>query len=89
MPNCAEAGVLGVLPGLLGTAMAVEAVKLVTGIGTTMLGRVATYDALSARWWEIPLAPTPGRAPVTALAAVGGTAPACRAPARCREASPP
>ena len=63
VPNCAEAGVLGVLPGLLGTAMAVEAVKLVTGIGTTMLGRVATYDALSARWWEIPLAPTPGRAP--------------------------
>ncbi|MFC6257256.1 molybdopterin-synthase adenylyltransferase MoeB, partial [Kocuria oceani] len=67
VPSCAEAGVLGVLPGLLGTAMAVEAVKLVTGIGTTMLGRVATYDALSARWWEIPLAPTPGRPPVRSL----------------------
>ncbi|WP_298583241.1 molybdopterin-synthase adenylyltransferase MoeB [uncultured Kocuria sp.] len=81
VPSCAEAGVLGVLPGLLGTAMAVEAVKLVTGIGTTMLGRVATYDALSARWWEIPLSPTPGRAPVTTLTAAGDDgAPACPAP---------
>jgi adenylyltransferase/sulfurtransferase len=80
VPNCAEAGVLGVLPGLLGTAMAVEAVKMVTGIGTTMLGRVATYDALSARWWEIPLSPTPGRPPVTALAAADDGAPACSAP---------
>ncbi|WP_438612599.1 molybdopterin-synthase adenylyltransferase MoeB [Kocuria oxytropis] len=81
VPSCAEAGVLGVLPGMLGTAMAVEAVKLVTGIGTTMLGRVATYDALSARWWEIPLSPTPGRPPVTALTAAGEGAPACPAPA--------
>ncbi|GAA1753354.1 molybdopterin-synthase adenylyltransferase MoeB [Kocuria aegyptia] len=80
VPNCAEAGVLGVLPGLLGTAMAVEAVKLVTGIGTTMLGRVATYDALSARWWEIPLSPTPGRPPVTVLTAADDGAPACSAP---------
>ncbi|MCM3689069.1 molybdopterin-synthase adenylyltransferase MoeB [Kocuria rosea] len=66
VPSCAEAGVLGVLPGIVGTAMAVEAIKLITGIGTTMLGRVATYDALSARWWEIPLAPTPGRPTVPA-----------------------
>jgi sulfur-carrier protein adenylyltransferase/sulfurtransferase len=81
VPDCAEAGVLGVLPGLLGTAMAVEAVKLVTGVGTTMLGRVATYDALSARWWEIPLSPTPGRPPVTALTAADDDgASACSAP---------
>ena len=80
VPSCAEAGVLGVLPGLLGTALAVEAVKLVTGIGTTMLGRVATYDALSARWWEIPLAPTPGRPPVRSLQDDAG-APSCAAPA--------
>lgn len=85
VPNCAEAGVLGVLPGLLGTAMAVEAVKLVTGIGTTMLGRVATYDALSARWWEIPLSPTPGRPPVTSLRDDAG-APACAAPVPARPA---
>jgi molybdopterin/thiamine biosynthesis adenylyltransferase/rhodanese-related sulfurtransferase len=86
VPNCAEAGVLGVLPGLLGTAMAVEAVKLVTGVGTTMLGRVATYDALSARWWEIPLVPTPGRPPVTTLRDDGG-APACTVPRPAGEAT--
>jgi molybdopterin/thiamine biosynthesis adenylyltransferase/rhodanese-related sulfurtransferase len=80
VPNCAEAGVLGVLPGILGTAMAVEAVKLVTGVGTTMLGRVATYDALSARWWEIPLAPTPGRPPVLRLTEIDDDAPACAVP---------
>ncbi|OLT11636.1 adenylyltransferase/sulfurtransferase MoeZ [Kocuria sp. CNJ-770] len=85
VPSCAEAGVLGVLPGLLGTAMAVEAVKLVTGIGATMLGRVATYDALSARWWEIPLAPTPGRPPVRSLQDDAGTPP-CVAPAPARPA---
>jgi adenylyltransferase/sulfurtransferase len=92
VPDCAEAGVLGVLPGLLGTAMAVEAVKLVTGIGTTMLGRVATYDALSARWWEIPLAPTPGRPAVTGLAGPGpddGGAAACAAPAAAAEEGVP
>ncbi|GGG65301.1 adenylyltransferase/sulfurtransferase MoeZ [Kocuria dechangensis] len=92
VPDCAEAGVLGVLPGLLGTAMAVEAVKLVTGIGTTMLGRVATYDALSARWWEIPLAPTPGRPAVTGLAGPGpddGGAAACAAPAAAVEEGVP
>ncbi len=83
VPDCAEAGVLGVLPGLLGTAMAVEAVKLVTGVGTTMLGRVATYDALSARWWEIPLAPTPGRPPVRTLQDDAGE-PSCAAPAPAR-----
>jgi adenylyltransferase/sulfurtransferase len=92
VPDCAEAGVLGVLPGLLGTAMAVEAVKLVTGIGTTMLGRVATYDALSARWWEIPLAPTPSRPAVTGLAGPGpddGGAAACAAPAAAAEEGVP
>ncbi|MFE7629077.1 molybdopterin-synthase adenylyltransferase MoeB [Kocuria sp. NPDC057446] len=88
VPSCAEAGVLGVLPGLLGTAMAVEAVKLVTGIGTTMLGRVVTYDALSARWWQIPLSPTPGRPPVTTLAAADDGAPACPVPGPAPEAVP-
>lgn len=80
VPNCAEAGVLGVLPGLLGTAMAVEAVKLITGVGTTMLGRVATYDALSARWWEISLVPTPGRPAVTELGVGQDEDPGCAVP---------
>jgi sulfur-carrier protein adenylyltransferase/sulfurtransferase len=44
--NCAEAGVLGVLPGVMGTLQATEAIKLVTGAGTPLLGRLLTYDAL-------------------------------------------
>lgn len=46
-PNCAEAGVLGVLPGLIGTAQACEAVKLLTGIGEPLSGRLWLWDALS------------------------------------------
>ena len=62
VPNCADAGVLGVLPGIVGTAMAAEAIKLVTGIGRTLLGRVMTYDGLDASWREIPLVASPDRA---------------------------
>jgi adenylyltransferase/sulfurtransferase len=52
VPNCAEAGVLGVLPGVLGTIQATEAIKLVTGIGEPLLGRLLTYDALSMTFDE-------------------------------------
>jgi adenylyltransferase/sulfurtransferase len=52
VPNCAEAGVLGVLPGVLGTIQATEAIKLITGIGESLLGRLLTYDALSMRFDE-------------------------------------
>ena len=45
-PNCAEAGVLGVLPGTIGMIQATEAVKLILGIGETLAGRLLTYDAL-------------------------------------------
>lgn len=45
-PSCAEAGVLGPLPGVLGSMMAVEAVKLITGAGEGLVGRMAIYDAL-------------------------------------------
>lgn len=45
-PNCAEAGVLGVLPGVIGTLQAVEALKLVLGVGESLSGRLLTYDAL-------------------------------------------
>ena len=45
-PNCAEAGVLGPLPGVIGAMMAVEAVKLITGAGTPMRGQLLIYDAL-------------------------------------------
>ncbi|NRB02802.1 MAG: molybdopterin-synthase adenylyltransferase MoeB [Rhodobacteraceae bacterium] len=45
-PSCAEAGVLGPLPGVVGAMMAVEAIKLVTGAGTPLLGQMLIYDAL-------------------------------------------
>jgi len=50
--NCAEAGVLGVLPGVLGTLQATEAIKLVTGVGEPLAGRLLTYDALEMRFME-------------------------------------
>lgn len=52
VPNCAEAGVLGVLPGVMGTIQATEAIKLIVGIGEPLLGRLLTYDALSMRFAE-------------------------------------
>ncbi|AHM61339.1 UBA/THIF-type NAD/FAD binding protein [Flammeovirgaceae bacterium 311] len=47
VPSCAEGGVLGVLPGLLGTIQANEVIKIITGIGETLAGRLFLYDALS------------------------------------------
>lgn len=67
VPSCAEAGVLGMLCGVIGSAMAMEAIKHLTGLGTTLDGRLALYDALRMRWQEIPIARDPARAPVTAL----------------------
>ena len=54
--NCAEAGVLGVLPGVLGTLQATEAIKLITGIGEPLIGRLLTYDALAMRFSEFRVA---------------------------------
>eukprot|EP00095_Tigriopus_kingsejongensis_P008288 snap_masked-scaffold1528_size37208-processed-gene-0.12 protein:Tk08288 transcript:snap_masked-scaffold1528_size37208-processed-gene-0.12-mRNA-1 annotation:"molybdopterin biosynthesis protein" len=49
VPSCAEAGVIGPLPGVIGSMMAVEAVKLITGAGETLQGRLLIYDALYAQ----------------------------------------
>jgi sulfur-carrier protein adenylyltransferase/sulfurtransferase len=54
--SCAEAGVLGVLPGVLGAIQATEVIKVVTGIGTPLIGRLAIYDALELRFLELPFA---------------------------------
>ena len=57
--NCAQAGVLGVLPGVLGTLQATEAIKLITGVGDPLLGRLLTYDALEMRFHEFRVARRP------------------------------
>lgn len=67
VPSCAEAGVLGALCGQVGSVMATEAVKLLTGLGEPMLGRVLVVDALRGRWSEVPLVPS-APAPAPALA---------------------
>jgi molybdopterin/thiamine biosynthesis adenylyltransferase len=54
-PNCSEAGVLGVLPGPIGMLQATEALKLVLGIGETLVGRLLCYDALAAKFRELKL----------------------------------
>jgi adenylyltransferase/sulfurtransferase len=53
--SCAGAGVLGVLPGVLGAIQATEAVKVLTGIGEPLAGRLVTYDALELRFVELPV----------------------------------
>jgi molybdopterin/thiamine biosynthesis adenylyltransferase/rhodanese-related sulfurtransferase len=58
-PNCSEAGVLGVLPGIVGLLQATEALKLVLGIGETLAGRLLHFDALGMRFRETRLAPDP------------------------------
>ena len=53
VPSCAEAGVLGALTGVIGTMQAMEAIKVITGIGEPLLGRLLLYDALAARFETI------------------------------------
>jgi len=55
VPSCAEGGVLGVLPGVIGTIQATEAIKLVLGIGQPLVGRLLLYDALTMRFRELKL----------------------------------
>ncbi|MRG66948.1 molybdopterin-synthase adenylyltransferase MoeB [Rhizobium pusense] len=50
IPNCAETGIVGALTGVIGTLMAMEAIKLITGAGEPLIGRLLLYDALSARF---------------------------------------
>jgi molybdopterin/thiamine biosynthesis adenylyltransferase/rhodanese-related sulfurtransferase len=54
-PSCQEAGVLGVLPGVVGTLQATEAIKILLGIGTNLAGRLLIYDALKAKFRELKL----------------------------------
>ena len=58
-PNCADAGVLGVLPGVIGLLQATEAIKLLLGIGEPLRGRLLQFDALAMRFRETRLSPDP------------------------------
>jgi molybdopterin/thiamine biosynthesis adenylyltransferase/rhodanese-related sulfurtransferase/molybdopterin converting factor small subunit len=58
-PSCAEAGVLGILPGVIGLLEAVEAIKILLGIGEPLVGRMLYYDALRASFTELKLDPDP------------------------------
>ena len=55
VPNCAQAGVLGVLPGIIGTIQANEAIKLILGVGEPLLGRLLYFDALKMKFREFNL----------------------------------
>jgi adenylyltransferase/sulfurtransferase len=59
VPSCAEGGVLGVLPGVIGTIQATEAIKLLSGIGEPLIGRLLLYDALAMRFRELKLRRNP------------------------------
>jgi sulfur-carrier protein adenylyltransferase/sulfurtransferase len=59
VPNCAEAGVLGVLPGIIGTIQATEALKLILRVGEPLIGRFLVYDALKMRFRELKLPKDP------------------------------
>ena len=59
VPNCAEAGVLGVLPGVIGSLQALEVIKLVLRTGTTLSGRLLIFDAMDLTWREVELRRNP------------------------------
>jgi molybdopterin/thiamine biosynthesis adenylyltransferase/rhodanese-related sulfurtransferase len=67
VPSCAEGGVLGVLCAQIGSVMVNEAIKLITGTGTTLLGRVLVLNALDMVWRQIRVRKDPGAVPVTEL----------------------
>src|SRR5215207_4921782 len=60
VPSCAEGGVLGVLPGLVGTVQATEAIKLILGIGTPLVGRLLLVNALDAQFRSVAVRRNPG-----------------------------
>ena len=59
VPSCAEGGVLGILPGVIGTIQATEAVKLIIGVGEPLVNRFMIYDALQMRFRELKLRKDP------------------------------
>ncbi len=67
VPSCAEGGVLGILPGIIGVIQATETIKLILGQGQTLSGRLLLFDALTMKFREIKLSPNPQRPKITEL----------------------
>ncbi|MCU1575245.1 MAG: molybdopterin biosynthesis-like protein MoeZ [Micrococcaceae bacterium] len=67
VPSCAEGGVFGMLCAAIGSMMVIEAVKLITGTGRSLLGRLLIFDALAASWREIRISKDPLAQPVAEL----------------------
>lgn len=67
VPSCAEGGVLGVLPGIIGCIQATETLKILLGRGDTLSGRLLLYDALRMSFREFQLSRSPDRPPITEL----------------------
>ncbi len=73
VPSCAEGGVLGVLPGIVGTLQALEVLKLILGIGDSLIGRLVMFDALGFEFRQLPVRKEPN-------CAVCGSSPTITAP---------
>ncbi len=71
VPNCAQAGVLGVVTGLIGTAQACEAIKVLTGIGQPLSGRLLIWNALAMTFSTVGLRPDPAVRQITELPSEG------------------
>lgn len=67
VPSCAEGGVLGILPGVIGVIQATETVKIILGVGTTLSGRLVLYNALDLTFRELKLRPNPVRPVIETL----------------------
>ncbi len=67
VPSCAEGGVLGVLPGIIGSLQALEVIKIITGVGETLSGRFFTFDALTFKTRTFNIKPNPGTPAITGL----------------------
>lgn len=67
VPNCAEGGVVGVLPGLIGTVQALEVIKLLTGVGEPLSGKLLLWDALTMTTRTVRFAPDPKSRQITDL----------------------